>query len=205
MILYCVYLQSEEDKWTRVVAYTLDKFMKRDENKLWHDLIAMLEFVHSLGYSINYTKLFIEIMAEVKSDVFASNFLMKFEKYIDVDLEDITKYGNVAIMIAAQTNLLETTKLLVERYNCNIDYKTRNGCCVTDYASERIIEYIKTIKLTRKRDKLDLQIENDELKDNILQLKEQFMKLTEQMEKAQMVSDNSDDNYKHKRPVMVTE
>jgi len=204
--MQCGYSSSDSvDKWTKLIAYSLEKTIFETDTTKMAELGQFINFVQSLGHKINYTKLFIEVACVTKSDWFASNFLTTFLKEIDIESTSTNSSKMTPSMFIARAGLLETTKMLVETCMCDLTYKDVENRTVAGHASvsQIVSKYLTDYNKSLQHDKRKILQENAQLKQDFQQLKDQFSEMTELFKQLQipLVSDDR----KHKQPKLCSD
>jgi hypothetical protein len=139
-------------KHTKAVCSVLEKTCN-DFHKKWAPMTLMhgthdeqlWNIIHNelLKYdTINFTKLFIEIVCLTGSDSLASRFLSTYIDKIDINSSDTNSSKSSPIMFVIRKQLTNTIKLLVEQFQCDLNYKDCDGYSVESYAIQLFKEYL---------------------------------------------------------------
>jgi hypothetical protein len=172
-----------------------------------------LNFVTSLGYEVDFTKLLYEIIYVTMSDNLSNLFLTTYSNLIDMDSQNTNSSKYTLLHRATGSRLYNTVKLLTNTYDCDIDLKNGEGRNVLEHAVYicapiEIIEFLRSVIIKKKKDNKELAKENELLKNEVKQIKDQFSEqiaeLFQQMQQLQIKTPNSianiDEDRKHKIP-----
>jgi hypothetical protein len=127
---------------------------------VWSTLCNLIDYYYG---NIDYTKLFIEIILLIESDAFATKFLTTYSQNIDVDSKNTDCMCSTPIMFAVEIGLIETTKLLVEQFMCDLDYENNLLFSAEHYGLfNGLDQYISLIK-NERADIIDKDMEMEYL------------------------------------------